>query len=53
MVEPISKENPQLKELIKVLLNWLNDELAAYRIIVKDIEEDLFDGLIIGKLIGE
>ncbi|XP_014671317.1 PREDICTED: beta-parvin-like [Priapulus caudatus] len=51
MVEPISKENPQLKELIKVLLDWVNDELASYRIIVKDIEEDLFDGLIVGKLI--
>lgn len=51
MIEPTSRENPKLIELIKVLLDWINDELADHRIIVKDIEEDLFDGQILQKLI--
>lgn len=37
---------------LQVLLDWINDELADHRIIVKDIEEDLFDGQILQKLIG-
>ena len=36
-----------------MLLDWINDVLADERIIVKDIEEDLFDGQILQKLIGE
>ena len=36
-----------------MLLDWINDVLAEDRIIVKDIEEDLFDGQILQKLIGE
>jgi len=35
-----------------VLIDWINDELADFRIIVKDLEEDLFDGQILQKLIG-
>lgn len=38
---------------MQILLEWINDELADHRIIVKDIEEDLFDGQILQKLIGE
>ena len=36
-----------------MLLDWINDVLADERIIVKDIEEDLFDGQILQKLIGK
>ena len=36
-----------------MLVDWLNDVLADKRIIVKDLEEDLFDGLILQKLIGK
>ena len=35
-----------------MLLDWINDELAEQRIIVKDLEEDMFDGQILQKLIG-
>lgn len=35
-----------------MLLDWINDVLADDRIIVKDIEEDLFDGQILQKLVG-
>lgn len=35
-----------------MLLDWINDELADSRIIVQNLEEDLFDGQILQKLIG-
>ena len=46
MIEPRSFDNPKLKELIRVLIDWVNDELHHYRIIVQDIEEDLYDGQV-------
>lgn len=52
MIEPRSFEEPKLKELIAVLIDWINDELADHRIIVKDLEEDLYDGQILQKLFG-
>ncbi len=36
-----------------MLLEWINDELAEYRIVLKHLEEDLFDGQILQKLIGK
>ncbi|XP_015923944.1 beta-parvin [Parasteatoda tepidariorum] len=51
MIEPASYDDPKLKELINVLIEWINDELAGYRIIVKDIEEDLYDGQVLQKLL--
>lgn len=50
MIEPKSYENPKLQQLIKVLIDWVNDELHTDRIIVQDIEEDLYDGQILQKL---
>ncbi|XP_077999818.1 beta-parvin-like isoform X1 [Glandiceps talaboti] len=51
MIEIESRDDPKLKELISVLLEWINEELQELRIIVKDIEEDLFDGQVLGKLL--
>lgn len=34
-----------------MLIEWINDELAQQRIIVKDINEDLFDGQVLQKLL--
>lgn len=51
MLDPACREDPRLQELIKLLVNWVNDELAAYRIIVKNLEEDMFDGQIFQKLV--
>ncbi|XP_035663954.1 beta-parvin-like isoform X1 [Branchiostoma floridae] len=51
MIEPASRDDLKFKELQKVLIEWINDTLVENRIIVKDIEEDLFDGQILGKLI--
>ena len=35
MIEPKSYENPKLQELIRILLDWINDELHTERIIVQ------------------
>ncbi|KAG7211155.1 hypothetical protein KM043_010479 [Ampulex compressa] len=51
MIEPRSLEDSKLKELVFVLIEWINDELADQRIIVKDIVEDLYDGQVLQKLI--
>lgn len=51
MIEPKSYENPKLKDLISILIEWVNDELHAERIIVQDVEEDLYDGQVLQKLL--
>lgn len=51
MIDPTSKDDPKVRELTKMLLDWINDVLADDRIIVKDILEDFFDGQILQKLI--
>ena len=52
MVETKSLESPKFKQLVTVLIEWINDELASHRIIVKDIVEDLYDGQVLHKLFG-
>ena len=42
MIEPKSYENPRLQELIKVLIEWINDELHEDRIIVQVIKQTFF-----------
>ena len=46
MIEPKSYDNPRLKDLIAILIEWVNDELHGERIIVQDVEEDLYDGQV-------
>lgn len=43
-------QDPLVKELLGLLIDWINDELADERIIVKNIEEDLYDGQVLHKL---
>jgi len=50
MIEPKSYENPRLQQLIRVLIDWMNDSLHEDHIIVQDIEEDLYDGQVLQKL---
>ncbi|KAB0403035.1 hypothetical protein E2I00_011932 [Balaenoptera physalus] len=52
MVDPNSRSDPKLQELIKVLIDWINDVLVGERIIVKDLAEDLYDGQVLQKLFG-
>ncbi|OXU24530.1 hypothetical protein TSAR_001687 [Trichomalopsis sarcophagae] len=51
MIAPRSLDVPKVQELIHVLIEWINDELAEQRIIVKDITEDLYDGQVLQKLL--
>ena len=45
MIEPKSFENPKLKELIRVLMDWINDELHTERIIVQVSCWEYYDDL--------
>ncbi|KAM7115441.1 beta-parvin isoform 3-T3 [Molossus nigricans] len=51
MIDPTSRDDPKFKELVKVLIDWINDVLAEERIIVKQLEEDLYDGQVLQKLL--
>ena len=39
-----------VQDLIKIIIEWINDELVDERIIIQDIEEDLYDGQVGGFL---
>ncbi|KAL5960704.1 Beta-parvin [Taenia solium] len=51
MLEPHSKEQALVKELIQTLIEWINKELIDERILVRDIEADLYDGQVLQKLL--
>jgi len=53
MVEPKSYSDPKLQELMNILIDWVNDVLADHRIIVKNLEQDLYDGQVLQKLYGK
>ncbi|XP_011200421.1 beta-parvin isoform X1 [Bactrocera dorsalis] len=50
VIDPQSLNNPEVIKLQRILIDWLNDELAEQRIIVQSIEEDLYDGQVLHKL---
>uniref|UniRef100_A0A8C2JK47 Parvin, beta n=1 Tax=Cyprinus carpio TaxID=7962 RepID=A0A8C2JK47_CYPCA len=50
ILDPTSREDLNFKDLLKVLIDWINSELEEDRIIVKDLEEDLYDGQVLQKL---
>lgn len=50
IIQPQSLSDPLVQELLGVIIDWINDELADQRIIVKNIEEDLYDGQVLHKL---
>jgi len=53
LIERRSFGDPKLQQLIALLIDWINDELADQRIIVKTIDDDLYDGQILQKLLGK
>lgn len=40
-----------MKELIDTLIEWINRELIDERILVRDVEADLYDGQVLQKLL--
>lgn len=51
MITPDSVANAGLQQLVALLVEWLNDVLAQERIIVRGLEDDLYDGCVLHKLI--
>ncbi|XP_054438554.1 gamma-parvin [Pteronotus mesoamericanus] len=47
---PTSREDPKFEELQKTLMEWINAELLPEHIVVRSLEEDMFDGLILHHL---
>lgn len=46
-----SRDDPKVQEICQLLLYWLNEELAEERIVVRNLQEDIYDGQVIQKLI--
>lgn len=51
LIESESKEDQKLKDLMQVLKEWISEELKEQRIIIRNLEEDLHDGQILGNLV--
>jgi len=51
IIEKQSLRHPSVDQLKKVLADWITNTLEHQRIIVTDLEEDLFDGQVLQKLI--
>ncbi|XP_060045114.1 gamma-parvin isoform X4 [Erinaceus europaeus] len=47
---PTSRKEPKFEELQKVLMEWINTQLLPEHIVVRSLEEDIFDGLILHHL---
>lgn len=50
VIDPQSINDPEMLKLQRILIDWINDELAEQRIIVQQLEEDMYDGQVLHKL---
>ncbi|XP_029455978.1 gamma-parvin [Rhinatrema bivittatum] len=50
-IQPSSQNDPKLEGLKTFLLDWINATLKEEHIVVKSIEEDIFDGLVLHHLL--
>ncbi|XP_051818295.1 gamma-parvin [Antechinus flavipes] len=50
-LQPDSRKNSKFEELQKVLMEWINSTLFREHIVVQNLEEDLFDGLVLHHLL--
>lgn len=50
IIQPQCLNQPNVRDLLQVLTDWMNDELVEERIIVTNIEQDLYDGQVLHKL---
>ncbi|XP_041441768.1 gamma-parvin-like isoform X1 [Xenopus laevis] len=46
-----AKNDPRFQELQTFLIDWINGELKEEHIVVKSLEEDLYDGLVLHHLL--
>lgn len=52
MIQPTCLNDPKLKNLKEVLVDWINATLKPEHIVVLSLEEDLYDGLVLHHLLG-
>ncbi|OWK53946.1 Gamma-parvin [Lonchura striata] len=52
LIKPTSSNNPRLEELKLFLTDWINGTLKEEHIVVKSLEEDLYDGLVLHHLLA-
>lgn len=50
IIQPQCLNNPAVRDLLQIIVDWINDELVEERIIVNNIEQDLYDGQVLHKL---
>lgn len=50
IIQPQCLNFPDVRDLLQTLVDWINDELVEERIIVSNIEQDLYDGQVLHKL---
>ena len=53
LLGPPGAAEPAVRLPPQVLIDWVSDVLVEERIIVKQLEEDLYDGQVLQKLLGE
>ncbi|NWX17984.1 PARVG protein, partial [Aegotheles bennettii] len=51
LIKPTSSNSPKLEELKLLLIDWINTTLKEEHIVVKSLEEDLYDGLVLHHLL--
>ncbi|XP_060535846.1 beta-parvin [Cylas formicarius] len=51
LIDVKAYEDSKFRDLMTVLKEWINDELASQRIIVQELAEDLYDGQVLQKLL--
>ncbi|XP_074728254.1 gamma-parvin isoform X4 [Strix uralensis] len=52
LIKPTSSNNPKLEELKLLLIDWINTTLKEEHIVVRSLEEDLYDGLVLHHLLA-
>ncbi|XP_056128536.1 gamma-parvin isoform X1 [Rhinichthys klamathensis goyatoka] len=51
IIQPTSLDDPKLNKLKEVLVDWINKTLQIEHIVVRSLEEDLYDGLVLHHLL--
>ncbi|MFT7816993.1 gamma-parvin isoform X2 [Arapaima gigas] len=52
IIQPTSLNSPDLGKLKEVLITWINTTLKREHIVVQNLEEDLYDGLVLHHLLA-
>ncbi|KAB5565901.1 hypothetical protein PHYPO_G00246820 [Pangasianodon hypophthalmus] len=53
IIQPSFLNDPKLLKLKEVLVEWINSTLKPEHIVVQNLEEDIYDGLVLHHLLGK